>query len=100
MVISSQFHVIGELVNHASEEVNLNYEIVESEVLIRQLNAEECLKYWNTGEPQDKAGGYAIQGHGATFVERITGSYSNIVGLPIFETCRILESKKISFWLK
>ena len=92
--------VIGELVNHASEEVNLNYEIVESEVLIRQLNAEECLKYWNTGEPQDKAGGYAIQGHGATFVERITGSYSNIVGLPIFETCRILESKKISFWLK
>ena len=92
--------VIGELVNHASEEVNLNYEIVESEVLIRQLNAEECLKYWNTGEPHDKAGGYAIQGHGATFVERITGSYSNIVGLPIFETCRILESKKISFWLK
>ena len=92
--------VIGELVNNNSEEVNLNYEIVESEVLFRQLTAEECQKYWDTGEPNDKAGGYAIQGYGAAFVERIIGSYSNIVGLPIFETCRILESKKISFWLK
>ena len=104
--LSGRFHkvyscgVIGELVNNNSEEVNLNYEIVESEVLFRQLNAKECQKYWNTGEPSDKAGGYAIQGYGATFIEKIIGSYSNIVGLPIFETCRILESKKISFWLK
>ena len=58
-----------------------------------------CSRYWDTKEPIDKAGGYAIQGYGSAFVEKIIGSYSNIVGLPIFETCRLFEKEKISYWL-
>ena len=52
-----------------------------------------------TQEPKDKAGSYGIQGFGATFVEKIIGSHSNVVGLPIFETCKILEDLKINYWL-
>jgi septum formation protein len=48
-------------------------------------------QYWDSGEPHDKAGGYAIQGYGAVFVTRIEGSYSNVVGLPLYETARLLE---------
>ena len=81
------------------EKVNLNFEVVESEVFFRQLNANECSRYWDTKEPLDKAGGYAIQGYGSAFVEKIIGSYSNIVGLPIFETCRLFEKEKINYWL-
>ena len=47
--------------------------------------------YWQTGEPADKAGGYAIQGIGAIFVERIEGSYSAVVGLPLRETAELLS---------
>ena len=46
--------------------------------------------YWATGEPADKAGGYAIQGHAAIFVERLEGSYSAVVGLPLYETAALL----------
>ena len=46
--------------------------------------------YWETGEPADKAGGYAIQGLAARFVRRIEGSYSGVVGLPLFETAELL----------
>ena len=81
------------------EKVNLNFEVVESEVFFRQLSANECSRYWDTKEPVDKAGGYAIQGYGSAFVEKIIGSYSNIVGLPIFETCRLFEKEKINYWL-
>jgi septum formation protein len=46
--------------------------------------------YWNSGEPADKAGGYGIQGLGAIFVKRIEGSYSGVMGLPLYETARLL----------
>jgi septum formation protein len=51
----------------------------------------EAQRYWETGEPADKAGAYAIQGYGARFVERIEGSYSGVVGLPLFETVALLR---------
>lgn len=47
--------------------------------------------YWASGEPADKAGGYAIQGRGAVFVRQISGSYSGVVGLPLFETSELLQ---------
>lgn len=61
-----------------------------SEVTFRTLSATEIEAYWSTGEPADKAGGYAVQGRAAVFIERIGGSYSGIVGLPLFETAELL----------
>ena len=55
-------------------------------VQFRELRRDEALDYWHSGEPQDKAGAYGIQGLGGVFVSRIDGSYSGVVGLPVYET--------------
>lgn len=62
-----------------------------STVLFRPIHLEEARAYWESGEPADKAGGYAIQGKGAVFVERLEGSYSGVMGLPLFETAELLH---------
>lgn len=62
-----------------------------SSVLFREIAQTEAVAYWETGEPRDKAGGYAIQGRAAVFVERLEGSYSGVMGLPLFETAALLE---------
>lgn len=64
--------------------------IVTSCVELTNLTQSMAEKYWNTGEPEGKAGSYAIQGCGAQFVVHLTGSYSNVVGLPLYETTRLL----------
>ena len=56
------------------------------------------MAYWETGEPRDKAGGYAIQGLGAVFVESLSGSYSAVMGLPLFETGELLRAAGIEYW--
>ena len=61
-----------------------------STVTFRNIAEQEMLAYWNTGEPLDKAGGYAIQGVGAVFVSRMEGSFSGVMGLPLFETAELL----------
>jgi len=61
-----------------------------SEVTFRKLTDEEIRHYWRSGEPADKAGAYAVQGRAALFIERIAGSYSGIMGLPLFETGELL----------
>jgi septum formation protein len=61
-----------------------------SRVTFRELTDREIDAYWLTGEPADKAGGYAVQGRAAIFITRIEGSYSGIVGLPLFETWELL----------
>ena len=63
-----------------------------SRVTMGPLSPQECEAYWKTGEGRDKAGSYAIQGRGATLIERIEGSYSGVMGLPLFETREMLES--------
>jgi septum formation protein len=63
-----------------------------SEVSFRALAREEIQAYWRTGEPRDKAGAYAVQGLAALFIERISGSFSGIMGLPLFETGELLRS--------
>jgi len=60
-------------------------------VQFREISPDEALAYWQSGEPCDKAGAYAIQGLGGVFVEAISGSYSGVVGLPVFETVRMLR---------
>jgi septum formation protein len=69
-----------------------HYRLSVSRVMFRDVDAREAAAYWATGEPVDKAGGYAIQGLAAAFVERIEGSYSGIMGLPLFETMQILAA--------
>lgn len=63
-----------------------------AEVWFRALDEAEVQAYWATGEGSDKAGAYAIQGLGAQFVERIEGSYSGVMGLPLFETATLLST--------
>jgi septum formation protein len=63
-----------------------------SEVTFRALATAEIRRYWQSGEPADKAGGYAVQGRAALFIERIAGSYSGIMGLPLFETGELLAA--------
>ncbi|MGH8750340.1 MAG: Maf family protein [Burkholderiales bacterium] len=60
-------------------------------VRFRALEAQEIQRYAATGEPLDKAGGYAIQGLAAAFVAEINGSYSGVMGLPLFETAELLR---------
>ena len=67
-----------------------------SHVRFRQIGGDEALAYWHTGEPADKAGGYAIQGIAAGFIERLEGSYSAVMGLPLFETAQLLEQFGVS----
>jgi len=60
-------------------------------VTFRTLDRAECEAYWDSGEPGDKAGGYAIQGLAAIFVTRLEGSYSGVMGLPLYETADLLK---------
>jgi septum formation protein len=69
-----------------------------SSVRFRTLTLEECAAYWETGEPQDKAGGYAVQGAAAIFIESLSGSYSGVMGLPLFETAELLRAAGIVYW--
>jgi septum formation protein len=62
-----------------------------SQVTLRKLNENEIVRYCETTEPYDKAGGYAVQGIAAIFVERLEGSYSGVMGLPLFETAQLLS---------
>jgi len=65
--------------------------ISDSRVRFRRLGGAEIDAYWRSGEPRDKAGAYAVQGLGAVFIERLEGSYSGVMGLPLFETARLLQ---------
>lgn len=66
-------------------------ETVATQVSFRPLTLCDMQWYWNTGEPQDKAAGYAIQGGAAAWITHLSGSYSNVVGLPLFETLQLLK---------
>ncbi|OJA04071.1 nucleoside triphosphate pyrophosphatase [Halomonas sp. QHL1] len=71
---------------------------VATQVTMREISADEIAAYWRTGEPADKAGGYAIQGLAAIFVKQIQGSHSAVVGLPLFETTHLLCRQGVPIW--
>lgn len=66
--------------------------VSESAVTFSVLEPERIAAYVQSGEPFDKAGAYGIQGRAAAFIERIEGSYSGVMGLPLFETANLLRS--------
>lgn len=69
-----------------------------TDVVFRPLTEQDIAAYWETGEPCDKAGGYAIQGLGAVFVQQIRGSYTGVVGLPIDQTIILLQEFSVPWW--
>ena len=71
---------------------NLQTALSVTTVQFREIRPDEAQRYWQSGEPRDKAGAYAIQGLGGAFVESISGSYSGVVGLPAFETAQLLRN--------
>lgn len=71
---------------------------VATRVFMREIGDGEMAAYWATGEPADKAGGYAIQGLASIFVERIEGSHSAVVGLPLYETAQLLVRQNVPLW--
>jgi septum formation protein len=77
----------------------LAFRLSASEVRLRRLSRAECLSYWASGEPHDKAGAYAVQGRGAAFIEYLAGSYSGVMGLPMYETAELLRAAGVPYWL-
>jgi septum formation protein len=69
-----------------------------SYVTFRAIDPDERRRYWASGEPAGKAGGYAIQGLGAVFVARLEGSFSGVMGLPLFETAALLDAAGVRRW--
>jgi len=67
----------------------------KTDVQFREIDRDEAISYWHSGEPVDKAGSYGIQGLGGVFVKGIQGSYSGVMGLPVFETVELLKSAGI-----
>lgn len=71
---------------------------VTTRVALRDISDAEINAYWQTAEPSDKAGGYAIQGMASVFVAGIEGNYSAVVGLPLFETACLLRRQGVPLW--
>lgn len=67
-------------------------------VTFRVLSVAECREYWVSGEPAGKAGAYAIQGLGAVFIAHLDGSFSGVMGLPLFETAALLDAAGVRRW--
>ena len=89
--LSGQCHQVMSAVALVGPDGDEHSRLSVSTVQFRAITQEEAEAYWETGEPRDKAGGYAIQGLAAVFVERLEGSYSGVMGLPLFETAELLQ---------
>jgi len=93
--LSGQSHRVVTAVAVLQETQRLTV-VSETIVRFRVINPDEAAQYWQSGEPCDKAGAYAIQGKGGIFVESLSGSHSGVVGLPIFETAVLLGQAGIA----
>jgi septum formation protein len=71
--------------------------ISRSAVEFRAISRAEARAYWDSGEPRDKAGGYAVQGLGAMFVAHLSGSFSGVMGLPLYETAALLDGAGVPY---
>ena len=72
--------------------------VTRTNVKFKAISDREIERYIETGEPLDKAGAYGIQGVGSLFVERLEGSYSNVMGLPLFETEALFQESGTTVW--
>ncbi|HIM45642.1 MAG TPA: septum formation protein Maf [Alphaproteobacteria bacterium] len=95
-LLSGRRHLVISAVCLALPGGTVRARVVETAVRFKRLEAGEIETYMQTDEWRGKAGGYAIQGHAAAFVAWINGSYSNVVGLPLFETHALLNGAGLS----
>lgn len=89
LLSGKQHQVLTAIAVVSNDEVKT--QLVTTKVLFKSLSLAEIEAYWKTGEPQDKAGSYAIQGIAGQFIKGIEGSYSSVVGLPLYETAELLS---------
>jgi septum formation protein len=94
--LSGRRHQVLTAVALATGTGRIEQALSHTEVTMRDITAAEAAAYWETGEPLGKAGGYAIQGRGALFIEHIGGSYSGVMGLPLYETAQLLRTLRQS----
>jgi len=94
MLLSGQVHQVYSAVTLLWQGMQSIVQV--SEVGFCRLTEDECRSYWHSGEPADKAGAYAIQGLAAQFISSLNGSYSGVMGLPLFETVELLRAARIS----
>ena len=97
--LSGRTHEVYTAVTLVSSE-HRSVKVSRSEVAFRVLTAAEIDAYWATGEPVDKAGAYGIQGLGAVFIRELKGSYSGVMGLPLYETALLLDEAGVRYQLK
>jgi septum formation protein len=95
--LSGQEHEVITAVALAQRGV-LTSKLNRNVVRFRVLTRAECESYWDSGEPRDKAGAYAIQGRAAVFIDMLRGSYSGVMGLPLFETAELLTAAGLLVW--
>jgi septum formation protein len=81
-----------------AREGGLRQALDASHVTLRRIEVDERRRYWASGEPAGKAGGYAIQGFGAVFVARLEGSFSGVMGLPLYQTAELLDAAGVRRW--
>jgi len=94
--LSGKKHSVYSAISLRSQRENKHFQALsKTEVQFRKISTEEIQSYWDTGEPKGKAGAYAIQGLASVFVESIKGSFSGVVGLPLFETAALLSKQGI-----
>jgi septum formation protein len=90
-LLSNNQHQVLTAIALASQK-DIQGQVVNTDVSFKSLSKAEIQAYWLTGEPQDKAGSYGIQGIAGQFVKTINGSYSAVVGLPLYETAQLLTT--------
>lgn len=92
--LSGRSHQVMSAVAMAAERERVMLNI--SQVTFRKLSQTEIEAYWESGECHDKAGAYAIQGRAAMFIQQLQGSYSGVMGLPLYETATLLQQFDIN----
>lgn len=92
-MLSGRYHDVFSGICAATSQA-IYSEVVQTRVAFQTLRLSDMEYYWQTGEPLGKAGAYAIQGMAAQFIPRIEGSYTNVVGLPVYETIQLLKRVK------
>ena len=97
--LSGETHQVYSAVSAVNNDQQLT-RLTVTNVTFHNLSAQQQQAYWETGEPEGKAGAYAVQGFGAVFVASIAGSYTGVVGLPVAETAELLGCFGVPVWTK